>query len=171
MTRDLRPWLADLVGHEGVGAALRDEPLEALELVTVDAEGWPHVAWLSAGEVLVVDSTTVAFCLWPGSTTTANLTRDGKGLLQFVVRGAVAKVRLSARRTGDIEVDDQRFVSFLAEVVDLAEDRVGYAEVLSGPTYRLNSPRDVADRWRRQLDAMEASGHDGDPGTDPGPAA
>lgn len=157
MTDDLRSILAGIVGHEGVEAATAGDPLDALELVTADSAGWAHVAWLSAGEILVVSPSTLAMCLWPASTTTANLDRNGRALLQAVVAGAVVKLRLAVRPIGQLTVGDMVFAGFLGELVDRAGDAVGYADVLSGPTYRLHSAADVTERWRRQLAVLEAA--------------
>ena len=129
--------------------------LPALELVTVDADGWPHIAWLSAGEVLVGPDDTLSLCLWPGSSTAANLHRTGQALLQAVIDGKVSKALLSVRSGGSMRVGDRALQAFTATLVRLSEDRVSYADVLSGPTYRLHDPDTVVPRWRDQLACLE----------------
>ena len=63
------------------GTRLEDKLHVAAMLATVDAEGWPHLAYLSAGEVLVHSLRRVSVCLWPASRSTANLQRAGRGVL------------------------------------------------------------------------------------------
>ena len=53
------------------GTHLEDKLHVAAVLATVDAEGWPHLAYLSAGEVLVHGPRRVSVCLWPASRSTA----------------------------------------------------------------------------------------------------
>ncbi|MPZ63238.1 MAG: UbiX family flavin prenyltransferase [Propionibacteriales bacterium] len=52
MNAELNVALADRVGPAGVDDAQRSDVLEVLELITVDADGWPHVEYLGPGEVL-----------------------------------------------------------------------------------------------------------------------
>lgn len=146
--------LHGVIGLEGVEAVEGEETLEAIELITTDGEGWPHVAWLSAGELLPVDPSTIAACLWPRSTSSANLLRDGRALLQVVVGGNVVKLRLDARPLGSIEAGGQQFAAFALTVRDREGDAVSYADVLSGPRYRLTDPASVTARWREQLAAL-----------------
>src|SRR5258708_7689403 len=77
----------DLPGHVGL----------TFPLLTVDASGWPHVALLSAGEVLAVGESELRLALWPGSETTANLTRDGRGTLMVIAGAAAFYLELEAR--------------------------------------------------------------------------
>jgi hypothetical protein len=157
---DVRELLSGRTGPEGVDAASSGTgALEALEVVTADADGWPHIAWLSAGEVLPVGPTTLGMCLWPNSTSTRNLERSGHALLQIVVDGEVWKLRLEVRPLGRIDVDGRALAAFRAEVVDGKRDAVPYADVLTGPSYRLHEPAAVGERWHAQLAELDALIH------------
>ena len=151
---DLRESFAGRVGSDGVAAARAGGPLEAFELLTATPDGWPHVAWLSPGEMLLVDASTCRWCLWPDSTTVANLRASGRALLQAVIGPRVVKVRFSARPLGNIEVAGMSLAAFEATVIDGSEDSAPYAEVTSGLRYELKDPEAVADRWEAQLDAL-----------------
>jgi hypothetical protein len=45
---------------------------QALHLSTVDEDGWPHGAMLSAGEILALDASEVAMLLYQSSNTSKN---------------------------------------------------------------------------------------------------
>jgi hypothetical protein len=153
--QDARDALAGLISAEGLERSLLEEgELEAVQLITVDDEGWPHSALLSAGEILGVDDDHVALCLWRGSTTTRNVTRDGRALLSAITRGAVVKVRLAVRPLGPLTVGDREFQAFVAAFDDIAGDAVGYAEVVSGIRFRLTDADQVVSRWRAQRQAL-----------------
>jgi hypothetical protein len=153
---DVRDLFAGYLGHDGIDAALGGEPLEAIELLTSDEDGWPHVAWLSPGEVAPVGPGSLGLCLWSNSTTTRNLGRDGRALLQAVVEGEVHKLRLSVRPLGPVDVDGTTLAGFICEVAGRKRDAVPYADVLAGPAYRLNDAPSVAERWHAQLRALES---------------
>src|SRR6266851_749299 len=67
-------------------------------LATTDADGWPHLAYLSAGEVLAHNSVSMSLALWPASRTTANIGRNGSALLHVACSGQVYELRLAAIR-------------------------------------------------------------------------
>ena len=51
---------------------------QAMRLSTVDADGWPHAALLSAGDMVIMPSGKIRFVLFPKSTLTSNLDREGR---------------------------------------------------------------------------------------------
>ncbi len=126
----------------------------AIELVTVDADGWPRIAMLSAGEVLARDQQTLALALWPASRTTANLERDGRGLLALVLGGAAQRIRVHARRVADIVLGDGPRAAFEASVDEAACDEVPYARLLGGIAFELTEPEPVLARWRETIEAL-----------------
>ena len=154
---DITILLAELAGRAGVDNARGGAPLDAMELITTTDSGWPHVAWLSGGEVLALEPDVLALCLWRGSTTTANLRERKRALLQVVVDGTVHKLQLATRRVADIDTGHATLTAFLARCEGAKVDAVNYAEVLSGPRYRLHDPDSVVARWHDQLDALEAA--------------
>lgn len=144
--------LEALVGSETREAARRGEVSPAVQLISTGTGGRPHVAWLSAGEVLVVDGDRVAICLWETSRTTRNLDASGHALLHAVAEGAIYKWTFRAARTGTVTIAGQRMAGFVARIEDSETDVVTYADVLGGPTFRLTeAASEVADRWALQI--------------------
>jgi hypothetical protein len=123
-------------------------------LVTVDADGWPHIALLSLGEVLSISESRMRLGLWPNTTTTANLTRFGRGLLMHVAEGAAYYVRLAGPAHRRHQVRRGQLVAFELEAVGVTVDQVGYADLLPGVTYRLKRPSQILERWRAPLDRI-----------------
>ena len=125
-----------------------------LELVTVDADGWPRVALLSVGEVLATGERSLALALWPGSRTTANLERRARALLAFVHDGAAHRVRLEARRGADLLLEGDARARFDAAVLSTTRDEVPYARLRSGITHELVDPAQALARWRATVAAL-----------------
>ena len=71
---------------------------QALRLSTVDAEGWPHASLLSAGDMLALPSGRIRFVVFPQSTTTANLVRDGRVTVTLSLDGGMCELRMKCRR-------------------------------------------------------------------------
>ena len=127
-------------------------------LLTVDADGWPHLAMLSVGELLLDDDRTLRAGLWLHSTATRNLTRERRGVLALVHGGAGYYLRLRAQRGPDLDLgDDGRLAYFDLTVEDVLEDAVNYAELTSGMTFRLHHPEQVLRRWQRTVDALRTA--------------
>ena len=122
-------------------------------LLTARADAEPHAALLSAGEVLAVDGR-LRLALWPGSTTTANLTATGKATLLAVVPPATHHLRLEARRLPDLSVKGKPRAFFEAEVVAVREDVVAYARVTSGIRFALVDQGATVASWRAAVEAM-----------------
>jgi flavin reductase (DIM6/NTAB) family NADH-FMN oxidoreductase RutF len=141
-----------IVGHLD-GTELRTRAVQAFRLSTVDAEGWPHGAQVSVGEVLATDPGTLHLCLWPGSGSTANLRRDGRATLSMVLDGAIWEIRLHAVAATP-PAGAPELAYFRATVESVQEHRAKYAEVTAGVSYRLHSPDEVLARWEAQLDAL-----------------
>ena len=78
MSETLPPVLPETLHRLLDGSDLDGKVGETMELLTVGPEGWPHVALLSAGEVLAATPEEIRLALWPSSQTTANLRRTGQ---------------------------------------------------------------------------------------------
>ncbi|WP_321789068.1 pyridoxamine 5'-phosphate oxidase family protein [Paraburkholderia sp. J94] len=126
---------------------------EAIRLSTVSAEGWPHGAQLSVGEILAVDASELLIAIWPQSNTTANLRRDGRLTLSLVHDGAMLEIRGEARELADPPLD---LAVFRVRLVSVDVHRAKYADVLNGVTYRLHEPESVLARWRAQIAALRS---------------
>jgi hypothetical protein len=122
----------------------------AAVLATVDEEGWPHLAFLSAGEVLAHDARRIAFVLWPTSRSAANVARDGRGVLHAVADGAVWETRLRSQPRAEAH----ELAVFDAEVIDVRRHAAPYADVTGLIGFRLHDPAATLERWRRQIERM-----------------
>jgi hypothetical protein len=129
---------------------------QALRLSTVDAAGWPHAALLSAGDMLVLPSGRIRFVIFPESTTTANLARDGRLTLTIALDGSMYELRLRARRLAH-PARDVPLAFFEAEAESARIHVAPYADVTSGISFRLHEPQAVLSRWQRQITALRTA--------------
>jgi hypothetical protein len=132
------------------GTHLEDKLHAAAMLATVDAQGWPHLAYLSAGEVLVHDPRRVSVCLWPASRTTANLRRVGRGALYVAAAGAVWEAKFVAV----LRAGSNTPVIFDTDVTEVHRHAAPYAEVTALIGFRLSDPPSTVERWRQQIETM-----------------
>lgn len=125
-------------------------------LVTVTAEGWPHVAMLSVGEVVAsADERSLRLALWPGSTATRNLTPSGQATLSAVVDGTSYSVRLAVSRAGEVETPlAGQLARFETRVEEASADEAPYAVLESGVRFRLKDPEAVLARWAELREAL-----------------
>ncbi|KHF32723.1 hypothetical protein CM49_05008 [Paenibacillus sp. P1XP2] len=68
------------------GEHLERKQHEAMFLMTVTEDGWPHNAMVSVGEIVALDKKTLRIALWPGTNTTQNCIRSGKAVLVAVYK-------------------------------------------------------------------------------------
>jgi hypothetical protein len=156
MSRELAPAVP-----EPVRRCLEDEPanqlgLTFLVLTELDA-GWPHLAMVSVGELIVAPHQRLALALWPTSTCAANLSRTGRATLASVADGRAFSLRC--------QVDDQRPIAagehvamrgFALRITAATEDAAPYADLVGGVTYRLHDAKATLARWRRTRAALAA---------------
>jgi hypothetical protein len=129
---------------------------QALRLSTIDAAGWPHAALLSAGDMVALPSGRIRFALFPQSTTTENLARDGRLTLTLSLDGGMCELRLRARRLANSSPDVP--LAFFEAEVDAARTHVApYAKITNGIVFSLNEPEAVLPRWNRQIAALRAA--------------
>ncbi|MCG5074530.1 pyridoxamine 5'-phosphate oxidase family protein [Paraburkholderia tagetis] len=144
--RVLPPELVDALNGEHLEARAN----EAFRLSTVSADGWPHGAQLSVGEVLAIDAQTLLVAMWPRSNTAQNMLRDARLTLTLVHDGAMLEIRAHASLVAQHQTDlDLGVFRLRIERVDV--HRAKYAEVLSGVTFRLHEREKVLARWREQI--------------------
>jgi hypothetical protein len=132
------------------GSNLDDKLHVAALLGTVDDTGWPHIAYLSAGEVLAHDAQRISLALWATSHSTTNLRRVGQGVLHAVAESAIWETRLLAHARADTDA----LVIFDTRVISIRRHAAPYAEVVSLIGFRLNDPATTLDRWQRQIERM-----------------
>ncbi len=129
---------------------------QALRLSTVDADGWPHAALLSAGDMVVMPSGRIRFALFPQSTVTSNLEREGRLTIALSLDGGICELRLRSRRLAH-STADVPLAFFEAEVETVRQHVAPYATVTGGITFSLHDPQSVLPRWQRQVAALRAA--------------
>jgi hypothetical protein len=146
---------------EAVRRCLEDEPerqvgLTILVLSELEA-GWPHLAMVSVGELVVAADGRLALALWPTSTSAANLARTGRVTLAVVADGLAFSLRCRVDDELPITAgEDPAMRGFLLRVTAAVEDAAPYADLLSGVTYRLHDAQATLARWRRTRAALAA---------------
>jgi hypothetical protein len=118
-----------------------------VELISISADGWPHVALLSVGEVVALNGTQLRLALWPTSTTAANLRRTARATIATVAAATAYRLRLEVIARGTINGPAGPSAVFDARVVDVRQDVAPYAVLESGIRFRLINPEEVAARW------------------------
>jgi len=133
-------------------ARLSGRDLEAvaskvIQIVTVDAGGWPHPALLSYFEVIAADATRIRLATYAKSTTSANMRRNGKVTLAVIdervaycAKGHAAEIAPAMRATEWNAAFECRVAEVAADEVN--EEREPGAYVASGVTY-CNPQRDA----------------------------
>jgi hypothetical protein len=143
------------VAHYLDGTSLLQKT-QALRLSTIDPAGWPHAALLSAGDMLILPSGRLRFVIFPDSTTTANLMRDGRLIVSLALDEGIWEMRLRARRLASAS-PDVPLAFFEAELESARLHRAAYAAVTSGITFALHDLDAVLPRWQRQIAALRAA--------------
>jgi hypothetical protein len=127
-------------------------------VLTLGQRGYPHVAMVSVGELVVIAQDRLALSLWPGSTCAANLSRERRATLALVAAGVAYS--LSCRSAGERELLSDPHPptrAFDLHVAESTEDSAPYADLLTGVTYRLHDPDAALTRWRSTRAALRAA--------------
>jgi len=142
------------------GRAIADRVGFTIELLTIDDAGWPRVALLSVGEVLATDDRTLHLALWPATTSTSALAREGRGTLACVLPPTAYSIHVSARREADLRVGSMQHAHFRCTVEEVLSDTVGYAQLTSGVAFELKDADAVVARWTSTIDALRGAAAD-----------
>lgn len=129
---------------------------QALRLSTVNSDGWPHAALLSAGDMVIMPSGCIRLALFPNSTVTSNLDRDGRLSVSLSLDGGVCELRLRASRLSHDD-PDVPLAFFEAEIEEVRRHVAPYAAVTGGVEFALHEPQSVLPRWQRQIAALRAA--------------
>lgn len=132
----------DLAGRLAVSAVL----------ATVAEDGWPHIAYLSAGEVLALSAQRLRVRLWPGSGTAANLRRNGRAAFHAASAGAVWELRLET--VDAVDTPDSLILDML--IGQVVSHRAPYAEVRGMIGFALADEALTLARWQAQIAHMRA---------------
>lgn len=148
-----------------IGATLPREVLDAFDgsltaervglgylLVTIDADGRPRPAMLSAGEILATGDQALRLATWARSTSADNLASRRPCFLTYVGPGTVLHVHgtPAALSSGD------GLACFEMRVERVDADAHPGMPTIQTITYACEamSPDDVLDEWRRSLGAL-----------------
>jgi uncharacterized protein YndB with AHSA1/START domain len=146
--------LPDKLVQELDGSHLEAHLSEAIRLSTVDEDGWPHAAQLSAGEILAVSPGELLVAIWPKSHSAENLRRDGRVTLAVVDGGALLEIRARATLKAE-HVTSLDLAVFRVNIERVNEHRSTYADVTNGVTFRLHDPHRTLSRWQEQIAALK----------------
>lgn len=138
------------------GTDLGDKVGVTVELVTTTDQGVPHAALLSVGEVLALGQDRLRLALWGSSETTANLRRDGRGLLTVVVGETYYGIEVEVRAFDDEQTRLKGLAAFDARVVVVSCDEVPYARLIGGISFELVDRAPVLGRWQRTVERLRA---------------
>jgi hypothetical protein len=127
---------------------------ETILLLTTGERGWPHVAMLSAGEVLAVAEDRVRLALWTGTETGDNLRRGARATLAVVLAGGGHYIEIALSSERPIEVDGSVHDRFDCTVERVLSDEVGYARLMSGITFELPDRAGVVARWQATVERL-----------------
>ena len=109
-----------------------------LPLVTVDPEGFPRAALLTAGEVRALSAGSISVAVLAGSRTALNLIRRRQATLLYMQRNLAASIRLRAGRGRTSRHDPDRTIFPLAVFrvrIDAAGKREGKVALVAGPLF------------------------------------
>jgi hypothetical protein len=117
-------------------------------VIVVRADGWPHVAMVSAGELVALDARRLRLALWPSSTAATRLAQGGPVTLSAVLDQVSYAVRGTARPIGAVRTPRSGELACFDIVVEAATaDEAPYAVLESGVRFRLKNPADTLARW------------------------
>ncbi|WP_026693412.1 pyridoxamine 5'-phosphate oxidase family protein [Peribacillus kribbensis] len=146
--------ISDLLFELLNGKQLEQKQNEAMFLMTLTEDGWPHNAMISVGELTAFDKSTLRLALWQGTTTTENIKRNKRALLAAVYKGRVNYVRLSLESMGALPDQKTSLELFNAKVEAFKEDEAKYAEITTGIQISLLDSESVLARWKNTVKAM-----------------
>ncbi len=133
------------------GTNLADKRHEAMQLLTVSEDGWPHAAMISVGELVAINRSSLRLGLWVNTTTAHNLIRTGKAMLVAVYNGKAFYVRLAAQLLPMLQEARHARERFAAEVADCRTDIAKYADIRSGVRIELKDAPSVIERWEETI--------------------
>lgn len=134
------------------GQDLTDKQHEAMMLLTVGEDGWPHNAMISVGEIVAVNLTELRIGLWSNTSTTANIIRSNKATLVLIYKGKAHYIRLSLERLEELPNARYQRERFSAKVISAREDVAKYADITSGIKIKLKNNKEIVERWNQTLE-------------------
>ena len=132
----------------------------AVMVVTTDADGWPHPAMVSYGELLARNSRQICLAIHGASGTAENLRRSGRITLCFVEPGLVYYVKAAVARPEEPVPGFPGLVRFEATVEQVLADEARAdsepgAAIVDGVRFSLGRPAAaVLQDWERVVEGL-----------------
>jgi hypothetical protein len=136
------------------GQDLNEKQHDAMMLLTVNEDGWPHTAMISVGEIVAINRRELRIGLWKDTSTTANIIRTNKATLVLIYKGKAHYIRLSLERLGELSTARYPRERFSAKVIWAREDVAKYADITSGIKIKLKDADEVIDRWCQTIEEI-----------------
>lgn len=133
------------------GNRLSAKQQEAMMLLTVSEDGWPHIAMISVGEIVALSPEVLRLGLWPGTATTGNILRTNKATLCVFYAGTAFYSRLELTPLEALPEAKHPRQRFEARVVSSKADTAQYADILGGVQIALHDPPGVIARWEETV--------------------
>ncbi|WP_145410090.1 pyridoxamine 5'-phosphate oxidase family protein [Paenibacillus xylanexedens] len=133
------------------GQHLQDKKHEAMQLLTVSEDAWPHQAMISVGELVAISPTILRLALWSGTQTSKNMERTGKATLIAIVDHQLLTIRLALRTLPPIAESVHPRDRYEGEITSIRVDHAPYADITSGITYQLNDEPGTLKRWEETI--------------------
>lgn len=124
---------------------------EAMMLLTVSEDGWPHTAMISVGEIVAMSRREG---LWPDTSTTSNVIRTNKATFVLFFKGKAHYIRLSLKKLEVLPAVRYQRERFSAKIVSVREDVAKYADITSGIKIELKNPKEVVERWKQTIEDL-----------------
>ncbi|GEO25955.1 hypothetical protein AAC03nite_17400 [Alicyclobacillus acidoterrestris] len=134
------------------GDDLPQKQHDAMMLLTVTDDLWPHAAMVSVGEVVAVDSTHMRLAMWPNTSTTHNLEQRGQATLVLVHDAKAYYIRLCVEPLAPNPNARHKLRRFTATIEGIREDVAKYADLTSGIRIDLKDPSSVLARWQETIE-------------------
>ncbi|PQP80084.1 hypothetical protein C0Q44_29075 [Paenibacillus sp. PCH8] len=136
------------------GMNLEHKQHEAMQLLTVCEDQWPHQAMISIGEVIAVSPNQLRLALWQGTQTSMNMSKTGKATLIAVHGHQLLHIRLEVSMLPEIKGAVHPRDRFEAHVVHIRVDHAPYAEITSGITFQLKDELEAITRWKETIEEL-----------------
>jgi hypothetical protein len=127
-------------------------------LMSTGADGWPHLAMLSSGEILPLDDRHLRVARGSRARFPDAVLCGQSATLAAVVDGTSLSVRLTARSAGDLTTRWGDLAVFDARIEEVRGDVAPYAVLESGIRFRLKEPEETRLRWVATHQALREMG-------------
>jgi hypothetical protein len=106
--------------------------------------------------MVMMPSGRMRFAIFPQSTVTSNLEREGRLTIALSLDGGICEMKLRCRRLAH-SFAEVPLAFFEADVESVRQHVAPYANVTGGVTFALHDPTTVLPRWQRQIAALRAA--------------